>query len=434
MCAKKSGRKHTKKDSSAVRNAGSASQVLSALPCMENLPGFENIPLEPFQQEAFDQAVDSLTCSGLADVRELALGCVVSLDRGFPVLESTARVGRAEFSAQLSKEGVKLAVGDWACVRYPEGHDKAQVMQALPRRSEVARWGGKKRGQKQVLAANLDKVLIVQPLGERTFLSGRIVRSCVVALDCQTRPVVVLTKADLCRSTGEMVQAVQELRDILEDRVEIIVCGDFPASSDFERANDVPAAEEEPEAEEAGDVPGGFEKAQKAHEKEAAMKQAAQKLGCVWGALAVVESVPQGCVAMVLGESGAGKSTLLNSILGAQVLQTGAVRSKDGAGRHTTVGRRMVQLPNAGIIIDEPGLRSLPVLGHMEGLELAFPAIVAHGGQCKFSDCTHTHEPGCALLEGLEQQEFTQAALDSYLSLAQEMREAQATLDPDVSL
>jgi len=142
--------------------------------------------------------------------------------------------------------------------------------------------------------------------------------------------------------------------------------------------------------------------------------------------------VPAGTIAIVLGESGAGKSTLLNALLGRDVLETGAVRQADDMGRHTTVARRMVSLPGAGIIVDEPGLRSLPLVGHERGLALVFPAIAERAATCRFRDCTHTHGPGCSVREGLDEGLWSQGCHDAYLALAAEMRESASTLDPDV--
>ena len=136
----------------------------------------------------------------------------------------------------------------------------------------------------------------------------------------------------------------------------------------------------------------------------------------------------------MLGESGAGKSTLLNALLGTDVLETGKVRASDDAGRHTTVARRMVSVPGAGVIVDEPGLRSLPVVGHERGLSLVFPDINEAARECRFRDCTHSHEPGCAVLEGMEEGRFSTARAEAYLALASEMRENAGTLDPDIVL
>ena len=97
-------------------------------------------------------------------------------------------------------------------------------------------------------------------------------------------------------------------------------------------------------------------------------------------------------------------------------------------GRHTTVARRMVSLPGAGVIVDEPGLRSLPIVGHERGLAKVFPDIADAARECRFRDCTHTHEPGC----GVRAAGFSEVRLACYLALAAEMRESAASLDPDV--
>jgi ribosome biogenesis GTPase len=144
--------------------------------------------------------------------------------------------------------------------------------------------------------------------------------------------------------------------------------------------------------------------------------------------------VPPGTVAIVLGESGAGKSTLLNALLGHEVLQTGSVRASDDAGRHTTVARRMVSLPGAGVIVDEPGLRSLPLIGHERGLAKLFPRVAQAARECRFRDCTHTHEPGCAVRALAASGEVPPERVDTYVSLASEMRASAAELDPDVTL
>ena len=94
----------------------------------------------------------------------------------------------------------------------------------------------------------------------------------------------------------------------------------------------------------------------------------------------------------------------------------------------------MVALPDAGVIVDEPGLRSLPIVGHERGLQKIFPHISEAAQTCKFRDCTHTHEPGCSVQDALHEGKITEPQLKAYLSLAKEMRESQQSLDPDVVL
>ena len=260
------------------------------------------------------------------------------------------------------------------------------ILRVLPRRCAFERWRGKKRGERQVLAANIDTVLIVQALGaERDTLElvrDRITRSMVLACDCGADPVVVLTKSDRC-GKDELASVVSELAKLTGPDVRII------ATSSFENS----------------------------------------------GIDEVRSCVPQGTFAMILGESGAGKSTLINRLLGHEAMATNEVRERDDAGRHTTVARVMLALPGAcGVVADAPGLRSLPLVGHERGLALSFPEVVEASRSCRFNDCTHTHEPGCAVREGVEAGTIESVRAEAFLSLAREMRVSAQSLDPDIRL
>ena len=135
------------------------------------------------------------------------------------------------------------------------------------------------------------------------------------------------------------------------------------------------------------------------------------------------------------GYTNAGKSTLLNALLGHDTLATGGVRERDDQGRHTTVARVMVALPGeAGVIADAPGLRSLPLVGHERGLARAFPEIVEASRACRFGDCTHTHEPGCAVREAEDAGQIDSLRLETFQNLASSMRVSAQMLDPDVHL
>ena len=226
-------------------------------------------------------------------------------------------------------------------------------------------------------------------------------RSAVISKDCGATCAVVLTKSDVA-GPELLSQEISSITAALGSTVKIVA-----TASKLEG--------EKPEA-------------------LANLAQTAQDLGAAWGIDAVRSLVPYGSIAIVLGESGAGKSTLLNALLGHEALETGEVRESDKAGRHTTVARRMVALPDAGVIVDEPGLRSLPIVGHERGLQKIFPHISEAAQTCKFRDCTHTHEPGCSVQDALHEGQITEPQLKAYLSLAKEMRESQQLLDPDVVL
>ena len=372
------------------KGAAEASVAVEALPAVDALrdvPSFEELPLDAVQRSAFGELVAAAEYP-----EQMHAGCVVRLDRGFPLVATPGRLFRAEHAVSFAKgasegeEKLLPAVGDRVAVRLSPGHDMGVIESVLPRRDAFERWRGKNRGERQVLAANVDTILIVQPLGAARdtarLMCDRIARSMVLTLDCGAKPVVVLTKADRCEA-GELQAALDDIRRLVGPDVQIVVT----SSAEGRGLDEVRAC------------------------------------------------VPAGTVAMILGESGAGKSTLLNALLGHEALATGAVRERDDSGRHTTVARVMVSLPHpCGVIADAPGLRSLPLVGHDRGLARAFPEIVDAAHACRFNDCTHTHEPGCAVQEGVAAGDIEPIRLDAFLALAKEMRVSAQSLDPDVHI
>ena len=131
--------------------------------------------------------------------------------------------------------------------------------------------------------------------------------------------------------------------------------------------------------------------------------------------------VPKGEVAVLIGKSGVGKSSLVNLLAGADVQSIGDVRASDGKGRHTTVDRVMVEIPDAGRVVDMPGIRGLGLWDSDTGIDVAFTDVAELAEQCRFRDCKHTDEPGCAVLAAVESGELAQARLDSYRSLVAEV-------------
>lgn len=378
---------------------------------LDHIPSFGDLRVDDAQVSAFEAARSELT--GTTDVpsEQIELGVVVRLDRGFPMVATrggillraehavdfvkgkpgkrgkrSKRAADAESASPAVTGGMLPSVGDVVAVRVTPGHDMGVILRVLPRRTSFERWRGKNRGERQVLAANVDVIFIVQPLGaERDTLPlmrDRVARSLVLARDCGADPVVVLTKVDRCDSF--------EVADVCDDLCRL-AGADVHVIATSARTGE--------------------------------------------GLDEVRACIPRGSVGMILGESGAGKSTLLNTLLGVEALDTNAVRERDDAGRHTTVARIMVTLPEpCGVIADCPGLRSLPLVGHERGLARSFPEIVEASRACRFNDCTHLHEPGCAVREGVDRGEIDQTRLDAFLSLAREMRVSAQSLDPDIHL
>lgn len=364
-------------------SAASPEELLADLPAadsLQDLPSFEELPVDAAQRAAFDEFVAAAEEPG-----QMRLGCVARLDRGFPLVVTADGAFRAEhavgFAKSRGEEALLPAAGDRVAVRVAPGHDMGVIEEVLPRRTSFERWRGRARGERQVLAANVDTILIVQALGAGEVLLDRIARSMVLALDCGAEPAVVLTKADRC-AAGELERELGRVERLVGDGVRVLVTSSAEGS--------------------------GLDEVR----------------GCV----------PAGTCAMILGESGAGKSTLLNALLGHEAMATGGVREKDDAGRHTTVSRVLVSLPGAGVIADVPGLRSLPLVGHERGLARAFPEVVRAARECRFNDCTHTHEPGCAVREAVSAGRIEAVRWEAFERLAAEMRVSAASLDPDVAV
>ncbi|MGI6755995.1 MAG: ribosome small subunit-dependent GTPase A [Atopobiaceae bacterium] len=406
-----------KKSHSGV-GAGGADAALPALSSLSDIPTLEKLPLHEDQRAAYETCCNTLVSEGV-DAAELACACVVRLDRAFPLVVSAAGLQRAEFSFRFGVvREPSCAVGDWVCLRRPAGHDMAVIEFVLPRQSDIARWRGNNRGKKQTLAANVDIVLVAQALSRRPVDIDRIVRSAVIAQDCGAACAVVLTKADRA-GAALLAQDISLIREVLGDKICVAVTAAGARGADGRNAGGRGA-----------DDAGGADGAA----LEDDMARVCLEHRALWGIEGVRELVPAGIVGIVLGESGAGKSTLLNALLGKNLLEVGHVRAKDDAGRHTTVARRMVDLPQAGVVVDEPGLRSLPLVGHERGLKLVFPDVAEAATLCRFRDCTHTKEPGCAVHEQVYEGRIPEVRAEAYRRLAEEMRRSSDSLDPDVVL
>lgn len=296
-------------------------------------------------------------------------GTVVKLDRGFPLVrcEDGALV-RCEHAAALAKGGrTRAVVGDEVVVSLPEGHDKGLIQSIGERRTSFVRRDPAERTSQQVLAANFDLVIIAEPLAQLN--RNRLERELVLAHQTGADVAVVLTKADLAQG-ADQVTAVRAGVEALAGRavaVRVISVGD-----------------------------------------DASVQ-------------AVRELVGPGKTAILIGKSGVGKSSLVNVLAGRLAQEVGDVRERDGKGRHTTVDRVMVDLPGGGCIVDMPGVRGLGLWEAEEGLGAAFSDIEALSRKCRFRDCVHGDEPGCAVRAALESGELAQERFDSYQTLASEL-------------
>ena len=198
-----------------------AANVLRTLPAtdeLENVPAFGDLRADEAQLAAFAEARGRVAERlGEEYARTLDLGCVVRLDRGFPLVACEERTLRAEHSVDFAKgaaaeAGIMPTVGDWVAVAVPPDHDMGVIEEVLPRRSAFARWRGGRRGEFQTLAANLDEVIVVAALGEGQVPLDRIARSLVLVRDCGASCSVVLTKADRKEREGDLDADVSRVR------------------------------------------------------------------------------------------------------------------------------------------------------------------------------------------------------------------------------
>lgn len=295
-------------------------------------------------------------------------GQIVKLDRGFPLvrLENGDYVRCKHATALVKGEKVRAVVGDLVDVLLPEGHDKAIIESIHERACSFVRKDPTERAIPQVLAANFSRVIVAQPLSEVNM--RRLERELVLAHETGVDVTVILTKADLAEGEEQIASVLEQVRELAGPDVStLVVSAHDPASVEAVRA-----------------------------------------------------LIGPGQVVILIGRSGVGKSSLVNLLMGAEVQETSAVRESDGKGRHTTVSREMIQLPGGGFVVDMPGVRGLGLWDADAGIEAAFADIEELAEECRFRDCKHVNEPGCAVLAALEEGEISRARYDSYCALKQE--------------
>ena len=276
-------------------------------------------------------------------------GRVVRVERGL------VRVATETETLTLATTEASPAVGDWVLT------DGRAVLASLPRRTELRRKEAGQTSGEQVLAANVDVVVVVEPMDPRPSVR-RVERMVTLAWASGATPLVVLTKSDL--GDGSEVAAVQSVAHGVDV---LAVSAEAGTGLDELRTRLRP-----------------------------------------------------GQTFVLLGPSGAGKSTLVNALAGREVLVTASVRG-DGRGRHTTTHRELVVVPGVAVLIDTPGIRGVGLVADEEGLDLAFDDVVSLAEECRFADCSHVSEPGCAVLRAIEEGELAAARLTSYRHLLREI-------------
>ena len=276
---------------------------------------------------------------------------------------------------RLRAAGVVPVVGDFLLARPAAPGEEPEVERVLTRRTTLSRGAAGRSTTEQLLAANVDRVLLVQGL-DAGVSPRRLERTLAAVHQVGVAPAVVLTKADL---HPDPAAALEEACQVASGVPVLLASGTTGEGLEAVRALLAP-----------------------------------------------------GETGALVGPSGAGKSTLLNALLGAPRQATAEVRERDRRGRHTTTGRELLQVPGGGLLVDGPGLRELKLWGD-QGLLPAFGDVAALAAGCRFRDCRHQGEPGCAVAAAVERGELEAARLANLQKLEQEAerQEARRRLGPE---
>ncbi|MFP6615573.1 MAG: ribosome small subunit-dependent GTPase A [Candidatus Hydrogenedentota bacterium] len=256
------------------------------------------------------------------------------------------------------------AVGDWVVATRVEGEDKLRIHDVLPRKTVFKRTQPGTTSDVQVVAANVDTVFIVMGV-DGDFNPRRAERYIALAYESGATPVVLLSKSDLAETLDEFISTMESAAIGVSVHTVSSLEGD--------------------------------------------------------GIETLRPYIQPGKTVACLGSSGAGKSTLINALLGETVMDTGDVREDDSRGRHTTTHRQLVMLPDGGAIIDTPGMRELQMTGDEASLDAAFEDVESLIESCRFNNCSHDSEPGCAVLSAIEEGELDPARYKSYQKLQREL-------------
>lgn len=301
---------------------------------------------------------------------------VVSEHKERYVVKTAEREYEAEIIGNLRYAAEKRsdfpAVGDWVAIsEYDE--DKVLIHSVFPRTNTIERQAVGRHGEKQIIATNIDTAFIVQAV-DRDFNINRIERYLTICNTSNVNAVIILNKIDLIEDVN-----LQGKLALVRERVKnspVIAISNISHS--------------------------GIER--------------------------VIQLIKKGKTYCLLGSSGVGKSTLLNILSSQQLMKTNSISSSTNKGRHVTSHRELIVLENGGIVIDNPGLREVGIIDSGSGLEQTFDTIMELSKECRFANCTHTSEAGCAVLEAVERGELDEDSYKNFLKMEKEKEHFESTV------
>lgn len=326
------------------------------------------------KQLGFDGKITELVSP--QDLEGFTLARVVVEHRERYVVQTMEQTYSAEITGNLRFAAASRrdfpAVGDWVKIT-PMDDESAIIFEVLPRTSVLERQAVGRQGEVQLIATNIDFAFLVQAVGH-DFNLKRMERYLALCHNSGIQPIFLLTKADLATP-----EEIEDLTQQVKARVK-----DMPVYA------------------------------------VSSMSQAGlQELEGVWQPYATY---------CFLGSSGVGKSTLVNHLMGQAVQKTSAISDSTSKGRHTTSHRELIVLPNGSIVIDTPGMREVGMAESKAGIEHTYDDIAQLAEDCRFSDCTHTTETGCAVLQALEDGDLDESAYENYQKLMREQEHFTSTI------
>ena len=357
------------------------------------LPTLDSLGFNPFFSEQLETYKSTISAT-TPDVPLIPARVVVEYQDRYRIITADG-YGFAQLSGNLLREATadrlrRPAVGDWVLVRtddgqaYPAADSSAAdalavgtIVHLCDRRTRFVRQAAGRRTSAQVVAANVDTVFVVTSFN-RDFNPRRIERFLTTVWDSGARPVIVVNKLDLTEDPGPQLAELEAV------------------------APGVPAA----------------------------MVSAKQRIG----EAELRAHIADGETVALVGSSGVGKSTLINWLVGRDVQEVAEIRSSDAKGRHTTTHRELIPMPGGGLLIDTPGMRELQLWTVGAGVDDTFGDVAGLAENCRFRDCGHQREPGCAIREAVAAGELDEDRVESYFKLQRELVHAERRQDESAAI